>query len=137
MILKAIKAFFSIPDESKNKLGRKMKHGARPAVPDTADTKLQKSQTHLEYEKEINSIYNELSEAAGDANAVAFAKSRQISATPLTDNEIKYIAVNCDFSLQNGEPDPRLVEAINFAVNLHAIKTQTRVNEILARFNTK
>lgn len=137
MIWKAIKSFFTLPDESKNKISRKMKHGTRPAVPDTAETKLQKGQIHINYENEINHIFDEISEAAdknGEANAIAFIKSRQISGTPLTANEIKYIAVNCDFSLQNGEPDPRLVEVINFAINLHAIKTQDKVNEILSKF---
>lgn len=140
MIWKAIKSFFTLPDESKNKINRKMKHSTRPGIPDTAETKLQKGQIHINYENEISNIFDEISQAAdqnGAADAVAFVKSRQITGTPLTANEIKYIAVNCDFSLQNGEPDPRLVEVINFAVNLHAIKTQDKVNEILNKFDTK
>lgn len=132
-VLKAIKSFFTIADESKTPLSRKMKHASRPAVLETPEEKENTRLSNLEYERDANRIYNDLRVLAtegADKDAVAFIKSKQISTTPLTENEIRYIALNCDFVLDNNlEPDPRLVAAINFAVNLHAIKVKDMITE--------
>lgn len=143
-IWKGIKSFFSVADESKANLTRKMKHGQRPYAVLTPEEREKQQKDRAEYENDVVRIHNSLNGIATGidveetTDAIAFMKSKQVSTTPLTDNEIRYIAKNCDFPLDNNfDVDPRLVEAITFAVNLHAVKTKQRVDEILTKFDNK
>lgn len=139
-IWKGIKSFFSVADESKANLTRKMKHGQRPYAVLTPEEREKQQKDRAEYENDVVRIHNSLNgiDVEETTDAIAFMKSKQVSTTPLTDNEIRYIAKNCDFPLDNNfDVDPRLVEAITFAVNLHAVKTKQRVDEILTKFDNK
>ncbi len=139
MLIKFLKSLFSVPDESKTKLGKKTMHTAPGRSNSKVNTqlKVEAGVQHVQYEKDIQRIHQEIGEITGrqEQDVVAFVKSKQITSTPLTEAEIKYIAANCEFSLRNGEPDPRVVEAINFAINLHAVKVQHTVSDILKKFD--
>lgn len=130
-IWNGIKKFFSLSDETQS-LTRKMKHGQRPATPLTPEERDKKDLYREQYEKDVSALHDSLTLISEDQeqNCISFIKSKQISSTPLTENEIRYIALNCDFTLNDEmDPDPRLVAAINFAINLHTLKVKEMISE--------
>lgn len=136
-IWKGIKWFFNVPDESKVKITRKHNHAHIPATDKGHPIKVRTPPT----EAAISEIYEEMTRFRQDTNqekmdGVEAAKSSLWIPHRIQHVHKEHILATCGFAKthrQDGKSvyDPRLIQVINYAMNMYGVEVRSQIADIL------
>lgn len=138
-IWKGIKWFFSVKEKTHNSIGSKRGHIVKQPVPD-APIKVKGpgiggTTVSIDSYNRMSEVYKASSNASND-DVIESAKRGLWVPHSLTEDHKKMILANCGFQktvqTQDGfEYDPRLIQAINYAMNMYAGEVSQQVESIL------
>lgn len=141
-IWNGIKWFFSVNEKTHNKISRKHGFAHVKSNVDLPPIKVygldsnEKNNEIVETYKQLVQLFQEVKFTETEKGSIESAKKDIWIPRGITKDHLEHVLINCGFQKtpsRNGDPefDPRLIQALNYAINMYSAKVSVDLEKVL------